>query len=388
MNEETNIRKEERMVETIRVAQILGKMWAGGVEMVVFNYYRAMDKSKIQFDFYYDADSTVEPPQELINMGARFYQIPPYQEIFSYIKTLRKYFKENQYDIVHSHINTLSVFPLFVAWTCGIPIRIVHNHSVPGGNEIKRNLLKYFLRLFAKVFSTDYFACSEKAGRWMFGSKDFENGKVTIIKNATEFERFKASEEEIEELRYKLGVNGKLVVGHVGRFTFAKNHDFLLDVFKEILKKHDDAILLLVGDGELRELVCEGIRKRELENKVVLAGQVSNPELYYHLANVIVIPSIFEGLSLATVESQIVGVPVVASKAIPEEAIISDGVVRLELENKEEWMNIILKVINKKVILDDRSKAYDIRTAVHKLEEWYEEKRNAKGHSNNGSLQL
>ena len=97
--------------EPIRVAQIMGKLWAGGVEMVVFNYYRAIDKSKVQFDFYYDADSTVEPPQDLIDMGARFIKVPPYQKLPQYLKTLKRYFKENNYKIVHSHINTLSVFP-------------------------------------------------------------------------------------------------------------------------------------------------------------------------------------------------------------------------------------------------------------------------------------
>lgn len=362
---------EKLMGEPIRVAQIMGKLWAGGVEMVVFNYYRAIDKSKIQFDFYYDADSTVEPPQELIDMGVRFYEIPPYQKLPSYIKTLRGYFKENNYQIVHSHINTLSVFPLFAAWTCRIPTRIAHNHSVPGGNEVKRNLLKYFLRLFAKVFSTDYFACSEKAGRWMFGNKDFDNGKVTVIKNATDFDRFRPSDEQTSQLREKLGLDGKFLIGHIGRLTFAKNHEFLLDVFKQISEKREDVALLLVGDGELHESICEGIRKRKLEKKVVMSGQVSNPEAYYRLANVLVIPSIFEGLSLTTIESQIAGVPVVASTAVPEEAVISDGVVRLDLGDKNEWVDTVLKMANKKVTLDDRSKEYDIRNAVMKLENIY-----------------
>ena len=116
--------------EPIRVAQIMGKLWAGGVEMVVFNYYRAIDKSKIQFDFYYDADSTVEPPQDLIDMGARFYKIPPYQKLPQYIRELKKHLKENQYLIVHSHLNTLSVFPLFVAWMCRVPVRVAHNHRL------------------------------------------------------------------------------------------------------------------------------------------------------------------------------------------------------------------------------------------------------------------
>ena len=126
------------MEKPIRVAQIMGKLWAGGVEMVVFNYYKAIDKNKVQFDFFYDADSTVEPPKDLIEMGARFFKIPPYQNLVEYLRTLKKYFKENNYVIVHSHINTLSVFPLYMAWKCAVPVRIAHNHSVPGGESVKR----------------------------------------------------------------------------------------------------------------------------------------------------------------------------------------------------------------------------------------------------------
>lgn len=360
----------------IRVAQIVGKLWSGGVEMVVFNYYRAIDKEKIQFDFFYDADSTATPPRELIDMGARFYEIPPYQYLSAYLKTLIKYFKANNYNIVHSHINTLNVFPLFAAWLCGVPVRIAHNHSVPGGNEAKRNALKYFLRTFAKVFPTDYFACSEKAGRWMFGDKSFDDGKVTIIKNATDFSRFKQDSNEIRALKEALGLTNKFVVGHIGRFTFAKNHKFLLDIFKEISAVRDDAVLLLVGDGELHEKICAWIREDGLTSKVVFAGQVSDPERYYRLADVIVLPSFFEGLSLTTVESQLAGIPVVVSDSIPEEAIISDGVARLSL-NSSNWADTVLAMADKTVTLNQKCQEYNIEVAVKKLEEWYEKRMNS-----------
>ena len=356
--------------EPIRVAQIMGKLWAGGVEMVVFNYYRAIDKSKIQFDFYYDADSTVEPPQDLIDMGARFYKLPPYQKLPQYIRELKKHLKENQYLIVHSHLNTLSVFPLFVAWMSRVPVRIAHNHSVPAGKEIGRDTLKMFLRLFAKVFPTDYFACSEKAGRWMFGNKAFDSGRVFVLKNATDFSRFRPTYEKTEVIKKKLGLKDKFVVGHIGRFTYAKNHNFLLDVFSKISAKRENAILLLVGDGELHQAIIDGIKEKGLDGKVVFAGQVSNPELYYSLADVIVIPSIFEGLSLATIESQIAGVPSVVSDAIPEEAVISNGVRRLKLTDRS-WADVAVEIADMKVFLDERSREYDIRYAVKKLENWY-----------------
>lgn len=349
------------MNEPVRIAQIMGKLWAGGVEMAVFNYYRAIDKSKIQFDFYYDADSTVEPPQELIEMGARFIEIPPYQHLHQYLNILKKHFKENNYRIIHSHINTLSVFPLYMAWKCGIPVRIAHSHSVPGGNEFRRNALKAFLRCFAKFFSTDYFACSEKAGRWMFGEKCYDANKVVVIKNAIDFARFRPEEAKIKELKQELGLSDKFVIGHIGRFTFAKNHEFLLDIFKEIVDTRNDAALLLVGDGELNQTIHNWVKEKGLEDRVVFAGQVSDPELYYRLANVIAVPSVFEGLSLTTIESQIAGVPVVVSEAIPEEAVISDGVIRLSL-GSPEWASTILSMENKEVILDEDSVDYNIRS--------------------------
>lgn len=363
----------KKMSEPIRVAQIMGKLWAGGVEMVVFNYYRAIDKNKVQFDFYYDEDSTVAPPQDLVAMGARFIQIPPYQKLPIYLKTLKKHFKENNYTIVHSHINTLSVFPLYMAWRCKVPVRIAHNHSVPGGESIKRTALKYVLRVTSKMFPTDYFACSEKAGRWLFGDKNFEVGKVTVIKNAIDFERFRPDDEAIKPLKEKYELDGKFVIGHVGRFTFAKNHRFLIDIFKNIVIRKENAVLMLVGDGEMNEQIHSWVKDAEIEDKVVFVGQVTNPELYYRLANVMVLPSVFEGLSLSTIESQIAGVPVVVSTAIPEEAVISNCCVRLDLTS-EKWCDTILSIANKLVVLDARSNSYDITKAVLKLEEIYRKK--------------
>lgn len=356
---------------TVRVAQIMGKLMAGGVEMVVFNYYRAIDKSKIQFDFYYDEDSTAEPPQDLIDMGARFIKIPPYQNLLLYLKSLERHFKENNYKIVHSHINTLSVFPLYAAWKCGVPVRIAHNHSVPGGENFKRTFLKYFLRGFSKVFSTDYYACSEKAGRWMFGNKSYDDGKVIVIKNAVDFEKFKIDTDIVETLKEQLHLDGKFVIGHVGRFTFAKNHKFLLKVFKQISDIRDDAVLLLVGDGEMHDQIHEWVNEYGLSQKVFFTGQVHDTEKYYPLFDVMVIPSVFEGLSLVTIESQIAGIPVVVSKAIPEEAIISNGVKRLNLDNVN-WKNVILDYAEKGVELNDESKEYNILYAVKKLENIYE----------------
>lgn len=367
-----NVNKKE---SPIRIAYIIGKMWAGGVETVVFNYYRAINHDKFQFDFYYDEDSTVEPPQDLIEMGARFIKLPPYQNLPMYLKELRIHLKKEKYTIVHSHLNTLSVFPLYAAWKEHVPIRIAHNHSVPGGKEFGRNIAKQILRRFSKLFSTDYFACSEKAGRWMFGNTDFDNGKVFVMKNAVDFEKFVMSEEEISTRKKSLGIDGKVVVGHIGRFTYAKNHKFLLNIFMEMRKQNSSTVLLLVGDGELHDEIVGYINKLGLNEAVVLTGKVRDPENYYKLNDVIVLPSIFEGLSMTAVESQVAGVPCLISNAIPKEAIISDGCLSLDINDAPEtWAENAFKLVNKNISYSHNKNDYDIRIQVKKLEKWYSSK--------------
>ena len=245
----------------IRIAQIVGKMNNGGVEAVVMNYYRHIDREKVQFDFIVDEDSTVIPKDEIESLGGRVFIVPPYQKLNKYIPALIKLFKENQYKIVHSHINTLSVFPLFAAKRAGVPVRIAHNHSTAAKGETKKNILKYMLRPFAKVYATHYAACSVYAAEWLFGKKTVAEGKVTIFNNAIDLDKFKFDENIRNEVRKELGIEDKFVIGHVGRFCYQKNQEFLIDVFAEVYKQDPNAVLLLIGDGEDRKTIEEKIQK-------------------------------------------------------------------------------------------------------------------------------
>ena len=366
--------KDNNVVEEpVRVAQIMGKLWAGGVETVVFNYYRAIDKSKIQFDFYYDADSTVEPPRDLIEMGAKFIKIPPYQDLFKYLTVLCSYFKNNNYAIVHSHINTLSVFPLLAARMAGIPNRIAHNHSVPGGSEIKRNILKYMLRSFSTLNATSYFACSEKAGRWMFGNSKYEQGKVFIMKNAIDFSKFADRDGTVtRQMRTELGVLDQFVVGHVGRFTYAKNHAFLLDAFLEVLKQKEDSKLLLVGDGELHDAIIDKIMHLGIGNKVIMVGKVSNPEKYYLAMDVLMLPSVYEGLSMTTIEAQAAKRNILISHAVPKEAIISNGCHYMDYAaDAKAWADKAIEVAREDIQYTEAKNDYEINDAAETLMKKY-----------------
>lgn len=317
----------------------------------------------------------MEPPQSLLDMGARFYRLPPYQRIWEYVPTLYRYLKQGGYQIIHAHINTLCVFPLGVAWAAGIPVRIAHSHSAPRGYTSPRDILKVVLRFFAHVFPTDCFACSEQAGRWLFGDRFFERGRVELMYNAVDFTRFVPSDELRREVRVEWGLSGRLVVGHVGRFTLAKNHRLLLEIFSEIRKRRPDAALFLVGDGELREEIDAQIKALGLEQAVVFAGVTDRPERYYPAMDVVVLPSLFEGLPMTALEAQACRVPLLLSGAIPEEAVFCDRYHYLTLNDSPAvWAEEALRLAESTSRLEDGWERFDVHRAAKRLEQWYLDK--------------
>ena len=231
--------------EPIRIAQVIGKWVGGGVEAVVMNYYRHIDKSKIQFDFICDEDSTNIPYEEIEKLGGKVILIPPYQKLFRYHRELKRVLKEGNYKIVHSHINTLSVFSLFAAKCAKVPVRIAHSHSTTNKKEKKKNLMKQVLKPFSKLFATDYMCCSELAGRWLFGDKLYDEGKIYLLNNAIDLQKFEYNEKIREEVRKELNIDEEtFVMGHIGRFVEQKNHSFLIDIFYELQKEKQNAVLM------------------------------------------------------------------------------------------------------------------------------------------------
>lgn len=269
----------------------------GGVESVVMNYYRNIDRDKIQFHFLCDEDSTDIPYDEIERLGGKVIVIPPYQKLFKYQKELYKIFKENKYKIVHSHINALSVFPLRIAKKAGVPIRIAHSHTTSNKKEWKRNLAKNILRPFSKVYANQFFACTEHAGKWLFGKKVVERKKLNVINNAIDLKKFEFNEKIREDLRKEFGIKeDTIVIGHIGRFMKQKNHEFLIDVFNELYKKNQNTVLILIGQGPLLNEIKQKARNLDIENKIKFIGQVTDVERYYNIMDVFVFPSIYEGL--------------------------------------------------------------------------------------------
>lgn len=333
------------MKQPIRVAQVIGKWLGGGVESVVMNYYRNIDRTKIQFDFICDNDSTNIPYEEIESLGGKVILVPPYQKIIKYQKELRKILKEGNYKIVHSHINTLSVFPLYAAKKVGVPVRIAHSHSTTNKKEWKRNLVKQVLRPFSKLFATDYFCCSELAGRWLFGNKAYDSGKVCLVNNAIDLDKFKYNEKIRKNKRKELGIkDSTFVVGHIGRFVEQKNHRFLIEIFNEIHKKNNDSLLLLAGQGPLMDEMKEKVHSLELNNYVIFLGQRKDANELYQAFDLFLLPSLYEGLPVVGVEAQASGNLCYLSNDMTKETKVLDSTVFMSLSNTpEEWAVEILK---------------------------------------------
>jgi len=364
------------MSKIIRIAQVVGKMNNGGVEAVIMNYYRNIDHSKIQFDFIVDSDSEIPQKEEIKKLGGNIIFVSPYQNIFKYIKELKKIFSENKYQIVHSHLSTLNLFPLYAAKKAKVKVRISHNHSTAGKGEFKRNLLKYALRPFAKIYPTHYFACGEHAGRWLFGNKTFNCGKVTVINNAIDIDKFIYNQDIRNTVRKGLGLENKIVIGHVGRFVSAKNHFKILDVFNEIYHQNASSILILIGEGPLENAVINKVNELGLGDAVKFLGVRKDVYRIMQAMDVFLLPSLYEGFPVVGIEAQAAGLLCFLSDTISTEAKIIKKTTFISLEKpSNEWAEIIInKLKNEKrkdCYNEIRNNSFEIHKETKKLEEMY-----------------
>lgn len=367
----------ETIEEPIRVASVIGRYIGGGVEAVTINYYRNIDKNKVQLDFICDEDSTNIPYEEIERMGGKVIIIPSYSKLFKYHKALKRVLKEGNYKIIHSNINTLSVFSLFAAKCAGVPIRIAHSHSTTNKKEKKKNLMKQVLRPFSKVFATDYMCCSELAGRWLFGNKEYDKGNVYLLNNAIDLDKFKYNESLRKKKRKELGIkDNTLVIGHIGRFVAQKNHDFLIDIFDEIHKKNNNSILLLAGQGPLMEDIKNKVKELNLDDNVKFLGQRNDVNELYQAFDVFLLPSLYEGLPVVGVEAQAAGLLCYLSDDMTKETKVLDITKFMSLNNTpKEWADNILDDVKKYKRIDTSkemtAKNFNIKEEAKKLEEYY-----------------
>ncbi len=360
----------------IRVLQVVTIMNRGGLETMLMNYYRKLDKTKIQFDFMTNRLERGHYDDEIEALGGKIYRLSPIKpgNYNKYFKELDEFFKEHkEYKVVHSHINENSGFVLKAAKKAGIECRIAHSHL----SDLKLDY-KYPFRVYArrnlKGNVSDYFACSQRAGEWLFGKEISSSGKVTVLNNAVDTEKFKINKDIRDKVRMELGIEDKKVIGHVGRFNPQKNHEFLIDVFNEVYKKDKGTVLLLIGDGYLKEKIEDKVKKLNLEQGVKFLGVREDiPELMQGM-DLFLFPSQFEGLAVVMVEAQAAGLKVITSTGVTKESDITNNVEFIDLsKGAEYWADIVLNSDFKKK--DDINlmikKGYDSTNNVKWLSDFY-----------------
>lgn len=360
----------------IKVLQIARMNKGSGVASFLMNYYKNIDRSKIQFIFISDQVWENENyKDEIEKLGGKLYITGKYTHIFSYILAINKIINDEKPDIIHCHEAVVSLIALFIAKIKRIKVRIAHSHNIFISSKIK-NLIFKISRPFFSVLATDLWACSMEAGEYLFGKKSF------VINNAIGYNCFKFDTDKREKFRNFFGLNHKIVFGTIGRFNHQKNYPFCLEVFEEFHKQNPDSVLLICGDGELRPEIENIIQSKNLTDCVILLGNITNVNEILNCFDIFIFTSHYEGLGIALVEAQTNGLKCfAASQAVPKICNIDDKLILLDKYDEYLWVDTIKANLQYERNMDKETLikyGFEIQTEAKKIEEKYVELLNLK----------
>ncbi len=350
-----------------RMLHIVGSMSPSGIGNYIMNVYRNIDRSKVQFDFIVHEHRKVSFDEEIKVLGGKLYYVT--RKAVSPMKNfveIRNVVKDGKYKIVFRHTDTSTVaLDLLAAKLGGAKVRIAHSHSTSTPNVRMHQTFQPMLN----ALCTGRFACSQKAGEWLYGDKPFE-----VIWNAINLDEFRYQEKYRTRMRTKEGLEGKLVIGHVGNLLPVKNHLFMLDIMAALVKKEPESVMLFVGDGEMRPEIERKIAELGLEEHVRLLGVRTDTAKLLQAMDLFLFPSKYEGLPIAMVEAQCSGLPCLVSDVITHDVDVTPLVERLSLESSpEQWADRITELSRQERKAPDETafveKGFDIRQMVKRYEE-------------------
>lgn len=360
----------------VRILQVVFQMNRAGLETMLMNYYRNIDREKIQFDFLMCHEGDFDYDTEIRAMGGKIYHIPSItiKKGISSWKALRKFFAMHQeYKIVHCHLDAFSAFVLRAAKKANVPIRIAHSHN-NGFPLDKKLLLRYIAKSFIPIYATDFWGCSQSALQFMFGKRVAINTNLWILPNAIDIKKFTYCPEIRLQKRASLKVSNKFVVGHIGRLCPQKNQVFLLDIFHELHHIYPQSILMLIGTGQDERQLKEKVLKLGLESKVLFLGVQENIPDLLQAMDVFIFPSRFEGFGIALLEAEAVGLPCIASDTIAPEANVNGKVLFLSLrQHAKIWARtaLIYKDKQNRKVINIEESDYEIGKASALLQQKY-----------------
>lgn len=360
---------------------MLYRMQMGGIQTLLMSLHRALAPKGIQFDYLLKSSTPDYFDDEIVNLGGQVFHVPYNGNVpHSAQKTILEFYRQHNYQIAHFHFGFLrNVGPLIAAEQASIPTRILHAHT--GGFQwrgLKEHLFSWqhaFNKRFALKHATDLFACSEHAAKW-FGFDQQNKTTWRYFPNGINCERFAFNSDARKKMRNELGIaENDLCIGHVGRFSYPKNHSLLLRTVNLVKKTRPNVRLILAGDGELHNDIENYIFDHGLRENVLLIGErIDLPDVYSAM-DVFAFPSHFEGLGIALVEAQANGLPVVASGAIPQEALICDSAIVEDQMDEDAWACAIEQAFesgrNQNQLQDIIEAGFNIDKTALLLEEFY-----------------
>ncbi len=362
----------------LRVLHSVSNMARAGIETMLMNYYREVDRSQVQFDFLANKPAPGEYDEEIRRMDGRVFVSPGLNPL--HFPKYKRFVADlvhtdPEIKIVHAHNEAMGYYALKSAKDAGVRVRIAHAHNT----QIIRDY-KYPLKLICKQLlpgaATDYWSCGRDAGIYYYGEKRWRESGF-ILRNAINVSRFAFRQEERDRLRRLHDLDGCFVIGHVGRFNVQKNHSRLLDIFAEIVKAVPDARLALIGVGELEQSVKEKARAMGIQDKTLFLGQMADVSGWYQAMDCFVLPSLFEGLPVVGIEAQAAGLPCFFSDRITDEVLLSPGARRIPLQAEDpQWAKEIPEARHSAAermqgVDIVRRAGYDIHVEARKLQEIY-----------------
>lgn len=371
-------------MQPIRVLQVVGKMHYGGMETLMMNIYRNINRNNVQFDFMVHYEEAGEYDEEIRRLGGKIHIMPKVvpRNYFKYKRSLNAFFKSHrEYKIIHGHQIAVAFLYHRIAKKYGDKICITHSHSNFSDKNLKGRLADYTSKR-SDIYTDIFFGCSVEACSYFFPNAYKENKDMVIIKNGIDVEKYVFNQDLREEIRVKFNIKDKFVVAHIGRFTDAKNHLFLIDIFYNILKYNPDSVLLLIGKGPLESQVMAKVKDLKIEKYVLFLGVISDVFNILQAADVFVLPSLYEGFGIVLIEAQAAGLRCFASKdKIPIDAKCTDLIEYIPLSlSADEWAKIILNnglTYDRKSTQENIKRAgYDIKSQALSLEKFYIEKSN------------
>ena len=348
------------MDKMIRVLHVVTVMDVGGIETTIMNYMRHLDPTKVKFDFLVHRTTKGYFDDEIKKLGGTIHQAPSFsfKNIPVYSKFVDQFFKDHDYDIVHSHLDSLSYFPLKGAMNNDVKVRIAHSHV----NGFDRNITYPIRQVFKKMIpqsATHFMACSQSAGEFMFGTRDFD-----ILLNPIDINKFQFNLEKRNLLRDELNIGDKILIGHVGRFDTAKNHKFILELADAL--PNDQYHFILLGAGVLKDEIIQSAQDMNISNMTFL-GIKDNVYEYLSAMDIFILPSFYEGLGIVAIEAQVSGLPAIISEGVSPSVAITSRVKSVPL-NKGEWFDAITSTqLTDRLVMNQAIKEYDVDVNSTKL---------------------